>query len=215
MFDLSSKVIDWLILETDGDWRSQVKTTLTGVKHDQVTYDDVSTCDCKEYLLFQDREILECTLPSRISWRLIVASPVTASRRRAAIRRRMPESLQPYSDTNWSSEMSFHFSAWNRKFTCWMLQKVLRRGRLLPRIARNSQEIYLLPSCGFMATQERRNNWQEMKAKKSPCCCCFCCDTIILNCTSKGRKKARNISSTIFSSLKCKKVAVNQWKQQW
>ena len=56
-----------LILETDGDWRSQVTTTLTGVKHDQVTYDDVSTCDCKEYLLFQDREILECTLPSRIS----------------------------------------------------------------------------------------------------------------------------------------------------
>ena len=118
VFDLSSKVIDWLILETDGDWRSQVTTTLTGVKDDQVTYDDVSTSDCKE-----------------------VASPVTASRRRAAIRRRMPESLQPYSDTNWSSEMSFHFSAWNWKFTCRMLQKVLWHRRLLPRIARNLQEI--------------------------------------------------------------------------
>ena len=35
-----------------------------------------------------------------------------------------------------------------------------------PAITRNLQEIYLLPSCGIMATQERRNNWQEIESKK-------------------------------------------------
>ena len=63
VFDLSSKVIAWLILEIDRDWRSQVTTTLTGVKHDQVTYDGVPTCDCKEYLLFQDRELISRVNP--------------------------------------------------------------------------------------------------------------------------------------------------------
>ena len=108
--------------------------------------------------------------------------------------------------------MSFHFSAWNRKFTCWMLQKVLRRGRLLLRIARNSQEIYLLPSCGFMATQERRNNWQEMKAKKSPCCCCFCCDTIILQYSKdlKFSKHGYASNSAIMSPPKWRSLHLYQ-----